>query len=222
MTRLILVRHGQTEWNRVERFRGMADLSLDDTGVSQAEATAERLAEWPVVAVYTSPLKRALQSASIIARRFGLQPVVHKGLIDINFGGWEGLSPEEAAVKDSKLWSTWVNSPHLVRFPGGESLADVALRASTAVEEVIKKHDGDTVVMVSHRVVCHLLVLRLLGLDESRFWYVTQDVSTVNIFEHNEMGWFVVVLNDTCHLKGLKTHQAGVYKGQKGTGQSNE
>ncbi|MEW6142870.1 MAG: histidine phosphatase family protein [Chloroflexota bacterium] len=213
MTRLILIRHGQTEWNRVERFRGMADLALDEVGIRQAEATAERVMEWPVAAVYTSPLKRAIASAGIIARRFGLQPEVHPGLIDINFGEWEGLSPKEAAVKDPKLWSTWVHSPHLARFPGGEALGDVTERASAVVDEVVGKHEGGTVAMVSHRVVCHLLVLHLLGLDESRFWHVTQDVSTVNVFEHNEMGWFVVALNDTCHLKGLKTHQSGVYKG---------
>ncbi len=213
MTRLILIRHGQTEWNRVERFRGMADLALDDVGLKQAEATAERVAEWPVTAVYTSPLRRALASAGIIARRFGLQPLVHSGLIDINFGKWEGLSPREAAVKDPELWSVWVHSPHHARFPGGESLGDVTVRASAAVAEVVRKHEGGTVAMVSHRVVCHLLVLHLLGLDESRFWHVTQDVSTVNVFEHNDMGWSVVTLNDTCHLKELKTPQSGVYKG---------
>lgn len=213
MTRLILIRHGQTEWNRVERFRGMADLALDEVGIKQAEATAERVTEWPVTAVYTSPLKRALASAGIIARRFGLRPVVHPGLADINFGEWEGLSPKEAAVKDPKLWTIWVHSPHLVRFPGGEALGDVTARAAAVVAEVVKKHEGSTIAMVSHRVVCHLLVLHLLGLDESRFWHVTQDVSTVNVFEHNEMGWFMVTLNDTCHLKGLKTQQSGIYKG---------
>ncbi|MCX8126104.1 MAG: histidine phosphatase family protein, partial [Dehalococcoidia bacterium] len=104
--------------------------------------------------------------------------------------------------------------PHLVRFPGGESLGDVARRASAAAAELVSRHKGGTVVAVSHRVVCHLLVLHLLGLDESCFWRVTQDVSTVNVFEHSEMGWSVVSLNDTCHLKGLKTPQSGVYKGE--------
>jgi broad specificity phosphatase PhoE len=190
----------------------MADLELDETGVKQAEATADKVAEWPPSAVYSGPLRRAVASAEIIARRFNLKAEVHPQLQDINFGEWEGLSPKEAAARDPELWKQWVKHPDRVKFPGGEGLNDVTGRAVAATDEIIKKYPAGTVAIVSHRVVCQTLVLYLLGLGNSRFWHITQDVSTINVFEHNDMGWFVITLNDTCHLDGLKTPQSGIIK----------
>ncbi len=104
MTQIILVRHGQTEWNRVERFRGRANLDLNEVGIRQAEATAERVARWTVAAIYSSPLPRAKTTAQILARRLGLEVELLPGLIDIDYGQWQGLSPDEAAVRDSTLY----------------------------------------------------------------------------------------------------------------------
>lgn len=203
MTRIILVRHGQTEWNRVERFRGRTELALNETGVSQAEATAERLAGWPVAAVYYSPLKRALDTARIICLRLALTPEPLEGLIDIDYGQWQGLSPEEAAARDSHLYDQWLNSPHLVRFPGGEGLEEVRLRATAAFDQACAQHPEQTVVLVSHVVVCRVLICSLLGLDNSHFWRVGQDVSAINIFEVRDGLPAATLINDTCHLKKL-------------------
>ncbi len=93
MTRFILVRHGQTEWNRVERFRGRADLALNETGIRQAEAVAERLSRWQVATVYTSPLQRASVTAQTLASHLGLAVQPLDALIDIDFGRWQGLWP---------------------------------------------------------------------------------------------------------------------------------
>ena len=96
MTRIVLVRHGETEWNRVERFRGRADVPLNQTGIAQAEATARRIEKgWEVTAVYASPLVRALRTAEAIAQRFALDVQVHPGLIDIDYGAWQGRSPDD-------------------------------------------------------------------------------------------------------------------------------
>ena len=96
MTRIVLVRHGQTEWNRVERFRGRADVPLNETGLAQAEATGRRVAsEWQPVCVYSSPLSRAVKTAEAIARHFDLPVHVHPGLADIDYGEWQGLTPDE-------------------------------------------------------------------------------------------------------------------------------
>ena len=205
MTRFLLVRHGQTQWNREERFRGRADLPLNETGARQAEAVAWSLKAWPVSAIYHSPLKRALETASIIAGALALPSVNLDALIDIDFGSWTGLSDQEAATQDGALWHTWLESPQKVRFPGGESLDDVRQRVVAAVEELAVRHDRQTVILVSHNVVCRVLMCAMLGLDNSRFWQVKQDVCTLNIFELRDSLPTVSLLNDTCHLKTLAT-----------------
>ena len=200
MIRLIVIRHGRTEWNRVERFRGRADIDLDEVGMKQAEAAAERIAEWQVSAIHSSPLCRALTTAMILARPFGLEVKSLPGIIDIDYGEWQGLSPEEAAAKDSALYAEWLESPHIVKFPGGESLAEVRERAASAVDSVIMEHPEGTIALVSHKVVCQILILSLLGVDNSHFWQVSQDISAVNLFEIRDGVPSALLLNDTCHL----------------------
>lgn len=208
MTRLVLVRHGRTEWNRVERYRGRADIDLDEVGRRQAEAVARRVTEWQVAAVYSSPLRRALFTAEIVARQLGLGVSVLPGLVDIDYGEWQGLTPDEAAARYDGLYSSWLKSPQAVKFPGGEGLAEVRDRASQAVHEVVGKHPRETVVMVSHKVVCQTLILSLLGLDNSHFWQIGQDNCAVNVFEVRDSTPSALVINDTCHLRGLETPPA--------------
>lgn len=204
MMRIILVRHGQTEWNRVERFRGRATLDLNEVGIKQAEASAEKIAQWSVATVYSSPLPRAVTTAKIIAQRLGLEVKLLPGLIDIDYGQWQGLSPEEAAIRDRSLYELWLRSPHLVKFPGGESLEQVRDRTAASVGDLISNHAEETVVLVSHKVVCQILVLHFLGLDNSRFWQVAQDVSAINLFEIKDSMSIALFINDTCHLNNLR------------------
>lgn len=203
MTRIIVVRHGRTEWNRVERFRGRADIELDELGIRQAEAAAARIAEWQVSAVYSSPLHRALTTAEILARQFNLKAKLLPGIIDIDYGEWQGLSPDETAARYGELYSTWLNSPQQVKFPGGESLAEVRERAASAVGDLVAQHPKETIVLVSHKVVCQILILSLLGLDNSHFWEITQDVCAINAFEVRGGVPSTLFINDTCHLKSL-------------------
>jgi broad specificity phosphatase PhoE len=202
LTRIILIRHGQTAWNEGEgeRLRGRADIELDEVGVKQARATAAKLAQWPVVAVYSSPLRRALSTASILAEPLKLQPQPLQGLIDIDYGRWQGLSLNEAAADDSNLYRLWLDSPQLVTFPRGESLEQVRGRVVAAVGSLVPLHAGKAIVLVSHKVVCKVLVCALLGLDMSNFWRVQQDLCAINIFEADERSCTVIKLNDTCHL----------------------
>ena len=203
LTRFILIRHGQTEWNRMERFRGRAELALDDTGIRQAEAAAERLSGWQIVAVYSSPLRRALMTAQVLASRLGLAVQPLDGLIDIDFGDWQGLSGKEAAAQDGYLYRQWLERPHEVRFPHGESLQDVRQRITAAIDSLVKNHGEQTVVLVSHNVVCRVLLCVVLGLDNSHFWQLGQDNSAVNVFEVSDGKTVLSLLNDTCHLKHL-------------------
>jgi broad specificity phosphatase PhoE len=203
MTRFLLLRHGRTEWNREVRFRGRADLSLDETGHRQAEAAAERVAGWRIVGLYSSPLKRAQETARAVAQRLGLPVQISQGLIDVDYGSWQGLSPQEAAARDGSLYRLWMEEPHHARFPQGESLAEVRERGLATLEELSAKHEEETVLLVSHQVVLKVLLCAALGLDNSHFWQVEQDVSALNIVEKSQGNLRVALLNDTCHLKGL-------------------
>ena len=203
MAQFILIRHGETEWNRNEKFRGRADLLLNDTGLKQAEAAALKLKDRGISAVYSSPLKRTLQTARPLANRFGLSVEPHEGLIDINYGDWQGLSPEEAMERDAILYDKWLKSPHVVHFPNGESLEIVRARVVGAVEELAEKHGDDTIAIVSHKVVCQVLLCAMFGLDNSHFWQVRQDVCAINAFEYKNGDTIVSLVNDICHLQNV-------------------
>jgi len=142
MTRIILVRHGQTEWNRVVRFRGIIDVPLNDTGLAQARAVGRRLASSPISAVYSSPLSRAYQTAEAIAKPHGLTVVPHEGLRDMNFGDWGGLTPEEAEGMSPDLLPRWYTEPHLIRPPKGGTLGELRERAVPFVQDIVARHPG--------------------------------------------------------------------------------
>ena len=203
MIQVVVIRHGRTEWNRIERFRGRADIDLDEVGKKQAEATAKRAAEFDISAIYTSPLRRTMTTARIISEHLSLAVQPLPGIMDIDYGEWQGLTPEEAAERDGNLYALWREHPHLVTFPNGESLADARNRASEAVENVLEQADNKTIAVVSHKVVCKLLILHFIALSNSHFWQIGQDVAALNLFHIRDGVPSAVALNDTCHLKGL-------------------
>ena len=201
MARIILVRHGQTEWNRVERFRGRADVPLNETGLAQAQATGQRVAEeWQPVAVYSSPLSRAVKTAGAIAQHFGLSVQIHNGLTDIDYGQWQGLTPDEAKERWPEIHHAWYNLPHTARIPGGETLDDLRARGMAAVNELAAQHAEQTVVLVGHTVINRVILLGVLGLGHNRFWRLKQDTCAINVFETENDDFTLVSLNDTCHL----------------------
>jgi broad specificity phosphatase PhoE len=203
MTELVLARHGQTAWNVVEVFRGRSDVDLDETGLKQAELLAEYLRERKIEAVYSSPLKRALKTARAIASRHKLEVITTQGLNDLKFGEWEGLPVTEVREKYATLFTEWIEKPHLVEIPGGERLDDVTRRVLAFVNDVIKRHKG-TVVLVSHRVVHKVLILALLGMDNSYFWNIKLDTAAMSTFTYENNHWVLNEHNNTSYLQPLK------------------
>jgi probable phosphoglycerate mutase len=201
MTTIILVRHGQTEWNRFERFRGRADVPLNETGLAQAEATGRCVAdEWRPAVVYTSPLSRSIRTAEAIARHFNLQVQIHPGLADIDYGEWQGLTPEEARRRWPEEIDAWYNHPQLARIPGGETLDALRARAIQTVNELAARHPGETIVLVGHTVINRIILLGVLGLGNESFWRIRQDTCAVNVFEAEENDFVLVSMNNTSHL----------------------
>lgn len=205
MRGIILVRHGETEWNRVERFRGRMDLELNERGRAQAQASGRALTSVSVAAVYSSPLRRALDTAAAIAVPHGLVVQPCLGLLDIDYGQWQGLTPEEVTQRYPEPCRQWLEQPHQVRIPGGEGLEEVRRRAVAAVDEALAAVPADQwAVMVSHKVICKLLLCHALGLSAAHFWQVEQDICGISRFELKEGRLVVSVTNDTCHLAELE------------------
>ncbi|MBA7483429.1 Phosphoserine phosphatase 1 [subsurface metagenome] len=202
MTEIILARHGETEWNIAEVFRGRIDVELNQTGVEQAELLAEYLGGLKIDAVYSSPLKRALTAAEVIAGYHQLDVEIAPGLTDFDYGKWQGLAHQEVKDEYKELYAQWINNPHQVRMPAGESLGDVRERAIGVVNNVIAQYAG-TVVLVSHRVVNKVLICALLGLDNSHFWNIRLDIGGITTFIYENKRFILTKHNDTSYLKPL-------------------
>lgn len=202
MSTILLVRHGETEWNRIERFRGCADIPLNENGLRQAELLARRIkAEWEPAAVYSSPLSRSVKTAEAIAGQFGLRVEIHEGLSDINYGDWQGLTPDEVKVRWPELFQRWVTCPRGLHFPGGEILEERQAKGVAAIKEIAKRHPFDTVVCVGHTVINRLILLGLLDLGLDYFWRIRQDNCSLNVLEQRGDHFICVTMNETGHLK---------------------
>ncbi len=203
MTEIILARHGETEWNVAEVFRGRIDVELNEVGKKQAELLAEHLSDLKIDAIYSSPLKRAIQTAEMIAGYHKLDVEVAPGLIDFDYGQWQGLPHQEVKDKYKELYAEWIKNPHQAKMPAGESLAEVRERTVSVVDNIIAKHEG-TVVLVSHRVVNKVLICALLGLDNSHFWNIRLDTCGITTFAYENEQFVLTKHNDTSYLKPLQ------------------
>ena len=211
MTRIILVRHGQTAWNREERFRGHADIPLDETGFAQAEAVAKRVAmQWKPDVIYAGPLSRTIQTAEPTARYFNLPVQIEPGLIDVDCGEWQSLTPEEASQRWPTEFDAYLHSPIVFQFPGGESLEHARLRAIRRVTELANVHYGRTIMLVSHTALNRLILLSVLEMDASGFWKIRQDTCAINSFELENERFVLDLLNETSHLLAISSASSSV------------
>lgn len=203
MTRIYLVRHGTTEWNQEEIFRGRVDIRLNETGRTEAQALANYFRSISLQAIYSSPLSRALETAQAVAEGRGLEITLDPAFIDIDFGEWHGLPLKEVKEKFPGLYQAWREQPHTVTFPRGENLDQVRHRAWEGLQAIIRKNEDQTILIVSHRVITKILLCAALGLDNSHFWQIKQDTTAVNCLEYHRGHLVVSLINDTCHLKSI-------------------
>ncbi len=199
---LILVRHGETAWNVEQVFRGTVDVELNETGIRQARLLAEYLKDRPISAVYSSPLQRAVKTAEEIANQLRQDVKIVRGLIDIDFGSWNGLSVHEVEEKYPDLFKEWMESPEKVEFPYGESLEAVGRRAKELIDSIVYMDSG-TVVAVSHRVVLKVIICALMGLDNSHFWNIRLDNCGITVFNYENGKYTLIEHNNTSFLKPL-------------------
>jgi broad specificity phosphatase PhoE len=203
MVQIILVRHGRTPWNKDKIFRGTYDIPHDEVGQEEARLVGEWLKNETIHAAYCSPLSRARDTAEAVARHHGITVQDLPGLIDLNYGDWQGIPLAEVKVKYGDLYRRWETAPHTVRFPNGETLDEVRTRTLAAVDEILKVHPNQVVLLAAHRVVNKVLSAAFIGLDNSHFWRIGQDTTAINRFQWTGTTWNIVLLNDTCHLRGM-------------------
>jgi probable phosphoglycerate mutase len=170
MLTLLLARHGETAWNRAGRYQGCLDTPLSALGRRQARALAEALDAWRLDAVYTSPQRRALETAVPIATRRGCPLGVDPALREICHGDWEGLTVAEVEARFPALLRRWRTRPAGVRMPRGESLEEVAARVLPALDAIARRHPRGTVCVVTHGVPARLILARARGRPLGALW----------------------------------------------------
>jgi phosphoserine phosphatase len=206
MTRILLVRHGYVEGIEPPRFRGRREVPLTELGQRQAAATAARIAaSAKVAAVWTSPVQRCVATGQAIAAATGAPAKVVGALNDLDYGDWTWLTYEAARAADADLFERWYSAPATVRFPGGESLQDLVLRAGDAMRQASAEAvgDGAVLVLVTHDSVGRAMLMQ--ALDQPLSAYRRLVMSPCSISEIDAAGAHTQVLgvNATEHLAGL-------------------
>ena len=205
MTTIYLLRHGATALNREVPYRLQGrkiDPPLDELGRRQAEAAAGALASTPIVAVYSSPLRRAVETAAIVGGPHGLAPSTIDALTEADLGRWEGLTWDEARAIDPRLVEEFQRRPGVTPYPGGESFGEVAARALPALAEVGSRHESAHVVVVAHNVVNRAVLAALLGLDMDRARSIRQANCGINVLRYEGGRGEVESMNASLHLGG--------------------
>ena len=204
MTKIILIRHGHVEGIKPERFRGREPLKLTARGRAEAAAVARRVAGfWRPSKIYMSPMGRCVETAAAIAKACGIASEVCDDLNDIDCGDWQFKTYQQARDDDPTLFAAWFATPHLVRFPSGESLQDVVARTANALRLVLARYPGDTIVFVGHDSVNRALLLQLLDQPLSAFWRIDQGPCCLNEIDVAGGKICVLRLNEMHHLDAM-------------------
>ena len=200
--RLILARHGETAWNREGRNQGRSPTGLNAEGIRQARNLARALQKYPISAVYSSPLPRAVQTAEAVGRALSLPVTPMDDLMEMDLGSLDGLTNQEMRCQFPDLLDLWRKDPSSVQMPGGESLRDAQQRAWRALEEIRQETPEGHAVAVTHNFVIGVIVLRVLGLPLAAFQRIRIELGSLTILEHSRDRWRLISLNETLHQHG--------------------
>ena len=199
-TTIFLTRHGQTDSNVTGFYMGWSDEDLNETGNSQARHLSSRLSRLPIASVYTSTLRRAYTTATILAEPHGLEPKVLDDLIEIQLGDWQGLHRDEIQRKWPELWQQSRIDPKDITMPNGESFNEVTKRAIRAFETIVKANQGKRAVLVTHEVVVKVLAAYVLGASNSIYRRFEVNNASFSVIQVANGSYQLATLNDTSHL----------------------
>lgn len=204
--RLIIIRHGESEWNRIGRYQGQLDAPLSELGLRQAEALAERLRTEPLHAIFTSPLQRAARTAETVARHHPNVPFQREpALLEIGHGDWEGLLVDEVVSRYGEGLREWRQHPTRSQMPNGESFSNILKRVMDFQERLCAEYSNKNVLISTHDVVVKILVAHALGMDMDRINRIWVTNASISVIEYGEDLPYLVSLSEACHLGRLET-----------------
>jgi broad specificity phosphatase PhoE len=202
-TRIFLVRHGETEWNRIHRFQGRSDIPLNLKGRDQARALALALKDEHIAAIYSSPLARSLETARLIQKFHPSSPLFQEErLLEMDLGDFEGMEAQRWIVEYPGFRKTWEKNPASITMPGGESLQEVQARAIEALENIIQHYPPESTLLIcSHNFVNIAILCYAMQLSFDRFRECRQETAALNVLYKHGQRFQVAVVNDRSHLK---------------------
>lgn len=209
MLRIYFMRHGETVWNTERRYQGMTDIELSETGRRQAEIAATRFRNIKIDKIYSSPLKRAMETARPIAEEKGLEINAEENFREIHFGEWEGMTVPDLRAKYGEAYDNFIREPHNYGFPGEGNIDNVIKRLKPGIDRILQNDDGN-VLIVSHGGIIRLMIMYIMGLDNSWFTKTWIDNTAISIIEMKKDRRLLLTLNDSAHLS---EHCAGIYHG---------
>lgn len=201
MPTFLMIRHAENEFVKEGRLAGrLPDVHLNDRGREQANELAQSLRKAPIQAVYASPLERTLETAEPIARALDIEVTPHDGLLEIDFGDWQGEKLEK--LKEQELWKTVQGSPTRTRFPNGETFADAQYRVVKALEKLCEKHDPkDVIVCIAHSDIIKLAAAYYLGVPMDLFQRLMIAPASITTIHIGEGFARVIHINHSAALK---------------------
>lgn len=205
MSKIYLIRHGETEWNREGRSQGCSnDIPLSEMGLIQAEAIGKRLKNEKIDLFFSSSLTRAFQTADAIAKHHKKKVIKQKEFVEISFGKWEGLRIDEIKERYLDVYKIWKDTPNIARVPGAESLIEIRERSFPKLMEILNSNKDKNILIVSHGITIKVLIATIMGIDLANLHKIRQDNTALNIFEYMDNSFYTDLINDTCHLESIK------------------
>lgn len=203
-TVIYLVRHGECEGNTDNRLRGRVDFPLNDIGKKQIIAAADFLSSRKLDIVYSAPLKRALETAEMIARPHALPVTVSEDFNNMRLGVWENRNKDELKKEFPREWKLWLTNPEALNIEGAETVDNVRERAFRALNAIVESHCGAHIAIISHRGVLKPMIAAALGIATPYMWRIHLDNASITCLVHTtERGYTLLMSNSVEHLKGI-------------------
>ena len=199
MTRLILIRHGQTQYHLENRYCGFSNPSLNEKGIWQSKMLLDRLSTIKVERVYSSDLKRAFETTKIIFKDNFIEQL--PDFREMDFGVFEGLRYDDVVKIYPCFYKDWLTNPAGIKFPGGEALEDLVKRVRKRLTLILSRHKGERIALVTHGGPIRVILCDALNYNPDSFWKVKQDIAALNIIDYpQESPPIIVKMNDISHL----------------------
>ncbi|MBW2004816.1 MAG: alpha-ribazole phosphatase [Deltaproteobacteria bacterium] len=199
-TKVILIRHGETDWSYQKRYCGFTDIGLNEKGRQQARRLHKRLTKEKVHKIYSSNMKRTVQFAKIVFKDVSIKEMVY--LREMNFGIFEGLTYQDIMEKYPRIYRNWLENPLDIIIPRGESLRTLARRVRKALKRILSQNSDKKVAVFTHGGPIRVILCDILKLDLKGIWKIEQELASISIIEFVEGRGKVYLLNDISYLHG--------------------